>query len=106
MYVVSFPRTPFSILNCQRRNRKYDPFKSAAARPFLEASRHIDEKQPKIVVSEQVKGVLHRFLNGKMGEDFVVDGNAQAGTSSSCFEPASMPWPWALACLGLGPLGV
>lgn len=103
---MSFPCKPFSILSSKRRKHKYDPFQSEAARPFLEASRHIDVRQPKIVVSEQVTGVLHKFPGDCLGQDFVADGNAQAGTSLSCFEPASMPWRWALACLGLGPLEV
>lgn len=73
IYVASFPCTPFSNLNVNRRRRRFDPFAEPSARPFLEVSRYIRSRKPRAVVTEQVKSILENYRH-PVGGDFMVHG--------------------------------
>lgn len=76
LLVGGFPCTPFSMLNMHRWSPGHSPFESADAQPFLQISRflHTTRVPPKIVVFENVKGLI---MKGKVGEapvEFIMNG--------------------------------
>lgn len=95
LYVASFPCTPFSVLNTKVRGAKYDPFREPSASPFISVSRHISARRPKIVITEQVLGILREYRHKIGRRNFIQGEEAKAWFSVHYMAVGQVSWPSA-----------
>ena len=80
-YVGGFPCQPYSNLNPKRWTSEYQPFKTPEAKVFLDISKYLRHsiKKPRVVILENVYGLLLRNKSGCAPIDFIMDGVLRDG---------------------------
>ena len=74
--VAGFPCQPFSHLNSKRFDPSYKPFQTKEAQVFFHISRYLNESEhaPKVVILENVGGLLQKSKKAPAPIEFVKNG--------------------------------